>query len=70
MNAEPAAQPKPYRIWTLLCPFRKDGWPVLGTMGRSIEGVVIFKADEWKRLMQDHPSLATAQFEVGAVHED
>ena len=56
---------KPYRMWALSCPFRKDGTPVLGTFGAREQTVVIFTLETWRRLCADVPALATTQFEVG-----
>lgn len=55
----------PYRIWAAHCPFRKNGTPVLGTMGSGIRTVIVIEADTWKRLCADVPQLQTTQFEVG-----
>lgn len=54
-----------YRIWAAHCPFRKSGTPVLGTMGSTIRGVVVFEMETWTRLCQDVPQLQTTLFEVG-----
>ena len=61
----PTDPPSAYRIWSLACPFRKNGTPVLGTFGRTIESVVLMRHSTFKRLIAEHPTLATAQFEVG-----
>ena len=53
-----------YCIWPETMPFRKNGTPVVGTMGSGFRSVVIMEAETFKRLMREHPSLATAQFEV------
>lgn len=57
---------KPFRMWVMECPFRKTGTPVLGSFGASSANVVIMRADEWKRLCEEVPQLATTQFEVGS----
>jgi hypothetical protein len=59
----------PYRIWALACPFRKDGTPVLGSFGATIKGVVIIEHATWKRLCDDFPALARANFDVGEFVE-
>jgi hypothetical protein len=60
--------PKPqYRIWVMQCPFKKDAAPSLGTFGKTIEPVVIFKLATWKKLCADVPQLQTTMFEVGSV---
>lgn len=60
---------KPYRIWTLMCPFKKNGFPVVGTFGTRTGQVVIFSTAEWKRLCEDVPQLQTTQFEVGSYED-
>ena len=59
-------QARPYRIWALHCPFKKDGFPSLGTSGQTIEPVIMIKLSEWNRLCNEVPQLATTQFEVGS----
>jgi hypothetical protein len=62
-----ALTPTPtYRVWAMHCPFRKDGAPVVGSFGRSVEPVVIMKMATWKRLCADVPQLQATQFEVGS----
>lgn len=59
--------PKPkFRIWVAHCPFKKNGAPSLGSFGKSIAPVVVFKLETWKRLCEDVPQLQTTMFEVGA----
>lgn len=55
----------PYRIWTLMCPFKKNGFPSVGSFGASVDGVVIMKIETWKRLCADVPQLQTTAFDVG-----
>lgn len=62
-------EPPKYRIWAMLCPFRKTGSPVVGNMGSSVESVVIFKLETWKQLCQDVPQLQTTLFEVGSYED-
>jgi hypothetical protein len=52
------------------CPFRKSGSPVLGTMGSSIQPVVVMTTETWTRLCADVPQLQTTMFEVGAWSDD
>lgn len=75
-RASPLADPtivpenKPYRIWSVACPFRKDGSPIVGnTFCSSVRSVVIFEHETFKRLIAEHPALATARFEVGEFVE-
>ena len=55
----------PVTMWVAHCPFRKNGSPVLGTMGSRIDTVMLFTSAEWKRLCEQVPALATTQFRVG-----
>ena len=57
--------PQPLRIWAAHCPFRKTGSPVLGTMGATVQPVVVMTMATWNRLCADVPALQTMQFEVG-----
>ena len=50
-------------------PFKKNGFPVVGSFGAKTDGVVIIRASDWTRLCQEIPELGTRQFEVGS-HED
>lgn len=61
---------EPYRIWTLDAPFDKDGVPVMGTVGRSVERVVVIRSQTFRRMIAEHPSLRTAAYEVGSYDED
>ncbi len=54
-----------YRVWSIDMPFRKDGAPVAGTMGSTIKRVLVIEAETFKRLIDEHPSLQTARFDVG-----
>jgi hypothetical protein len=63
-RGEPA--PTPRTMWVMHCPFRKNGSPVVGTMGSTVRTVVIFDIDEWKRLCEEVPHLATTHFRVGS----
>ncbi len=66
--AEPTT-PTPYRIWALHCPFKKNGFPSLGTFGATEDTVIIMTLDTWKRLCADVPQLQTTQFDVGSYSE-
>lgn len=57
---------KPLRIWVAECPFKKNGFPSLGTFGKSVAPVVILPLETWQRLCREIPELGTRQFEVGA----
>ena len=70
---QPTPDAKPsdakYRIWVVHCPFRKDGTPVLGRVGRTVRSVVVIELATWKKLCQDVPQLQTTMFEVGAYDD-
>lgn len=55
------------RIWALWCPFKKNGFPVLGTFGKSEAPIVMMHATTWTRLCNEIPALAAMYFEVGSV---
>ena len=57
---------EPFRIWALHCPFRKDGFPSMGSFGRTIEPVIVMKMKTWNELCAKFPDLAAEQFEVGS----
>lgn len=54
-----------YTLWAGTTTFRKDGTPVLGTMGRTAQRVVIMPVDEFTRMIGEHPTLRDAQFDIG-----
>lgn len=60
-----APSPKPPRIWALWCPFKKTGFPSLGTFGTTERKVVIIPMETWNALCAEIPALQTKQFEVG-----
>lgn len=66
LSAGPAGVGAKYRIWVTPMLFKKNGFPSLGTFGRSETNVVIFTMETWKRLCQDVPQLQTTYFEVGS----
>ena len=65
MTGETSLPAPIYRIWVAHCPFKKNGFPSLGTFGKSIKPVVIISMETWNKLCQDVPQLQTTQFEVG-----
>lgn len=64
MNDKQAEQP--FRMWALHCPFNKDGFPSMGSFGRTIEPVIVMKMDTWIKLCAKYPDLGAEQFEVGS----
>ena len=56
-----------YRVWAILCPFTKTGYPVTGT---SVRSVVIMTGSTWKKICEDVPQLQRTMFEVGTCTED
>ena len=56
---------KPLRIWAMHCPFRKTGSPVLGSMGSSVQPVIVMTLETWQALCQRDPTIQTMPFEVG-----
>lgn len=58
---------KPLRIWSLPCPFTKDGAPVMGNFGRVLRSVVVIEYGDWIKLCEEIPELGRRQFEVGEV---
>jgi hypothetical protein len=56
--------PEPYRIYPIDMPFAKTGWPVAGNFGARARRVVVMDAITFQRMVKEHPSLATARFEV------
>jgi hypothetical protein len=60
---------RPTRIWVTYCPFKKSGFPSIGTFGKSIAPVVSMRLETWQRLCREIPELATHQFEVGSQME-
>lgn len=57
----------PLTIWAVTTTFRKNGSPVMGTMGTRAERVVVMTADTFERMIAENPCLATAQFRVGEL---
>lgn len=55
----------PYRFLATYAPYRKDGTPVLGNFGATMKAVVIFEAEEFKRLIHENPVLKTVPFIMG-----
>lgn len=52
-------------MWVAECPIRRNGSPVLGSFGGSIDTVVVFRVSEWKQLCAEVPALQTTPFRVG-----
>lgn len=75
MNAEtppPSAanlEPKPIRIWAVHMPFKKNGFPVVGTFGSREVAVVIMRMSDWTAMCNEIEALKTRQFEVGHYDE-
>lgn len=55
---------KPVRVWVAATTFRKDGTPILGSLGASADDVAVMTLDDFKRLCA-LPGNATTQFEIG-----
>ena len=51
-------------------PFKKSGFPVVGTFGKTTAPVVIMTMATWKKLCEDVPQLQTTEFNVGHYSED
>ena len=47
--------------------FRKDGSPVMGSVGSRAGTVVVITHQTWKQMVLEHPTLATAKFRVGEL---
>lgn len=65
-DQDTSAPAPPPRIWTVYCPFRKNGTPVLGTTGSDVRGIVIIPVETWTALCREIPALGAKQFEVGS----
>lgn len=65
-RVEPVADTKPLRIWAVHCPFKKSGFPSLGTFGYTEKAVVILTMETWNQLCAEIPALKTRPFEVGS----
>lgn len=61
----PVGLGRPTRIWVLHMPFKKNGFPVVGSFGAKTEGVVIMKLADWTAMCNEVEALKTRQFEVG-----
>lgn len=53
-------------IWALWMPFKKSGFPSLGTFGAKERKVVIIPMETWNALCAEIPALQTKQFNVGS----
>lgn len=60
-----AEGPIPYRVWQGVTTFRKNGTPVLGSVGASAARVIVMTADTFKRFMREHPDAADIKIELG-----
>lgn len=60
----------PYTIWKLDAPFNKKGFPVMGTFGSTARTVVVMEVETLKRMLNEHASLATAEFRIGTYQDD
>lgn len=59
---------EPYTAWAATTAFRKDGAPVLGTMGSSVRRVIVMEVETFKRMLREHPEFAAAtQFRIGEM---
>lgn len=65
VGSSPALETKATRIWVLHMPFKKNGFPVVGSFGARTEGVVIMKLSDWTAMCNEVEALKTRQFEVG-----
>lgn len=63
---EQAEADKPPTIWAVWMPFRKSGFPSLGTFGVRERKVVIIPMETWNALCAEIPALQTKQFNVGS----
>jgi hypothetical protein len=57
-------KPEQYTIWHGFTTFRKNGTPIMGTLGASAKPVVIMESETFQRLVREHPSLATVVFRM------
>jgi hypothetical protein len=65
MSDNEKAAREPYTIWSMPTTFRRDGSPVMGSFGASVQQVVVMTSETFKRLVRENPDLSTAQFNVG-----
>jgi hypothetical protein len=56
-----------YAIFVGTTTLDKKGAPYLGTRGVSTDRVIVIRSAVWRRLVADHPSLASANFNVGEL---
>jgi len=61
---------KPFTVWALDAPFDKHGVPRMGNYGVSVRRVVVMESETFKRLIDEHPSLKLAQFQVGSFPDE
>jgi hypothetical protein len=65
----PGSGEKPPTIWAVWMPFKKSGFPSLGTFGARERKVVIVPMETWNALCAEIPALRTKQFIVGSYDE-
>lgn len=53
-------------IWAMWMPFKKNGFPSVGTFGARERKVVIIPMETWNALCAEIPALQTKQFNVGS----
>jgi hypothetical protein len=53
-------------IWAVWMPFKKSGFPSLGTFGARERKVVIVPMETWNALCAEIPALQTKRFNVGS----
>lgn len=66
-NDEKSSTELPITLYRTFMPFNKHGAPVVGNFGSRVDTVLIITTKEWDRLLEQHPSLKTAQFRVGVA---
>lgn len=60
---------KPYTIWAGTTTFRKNGTPVLGTLGVRANRVVVMSRETFLRLVKENRDMDTAQFNLCDMDE-
>ena len=59
-----------FTMHTAFCPFRKDGTPVVGTMGSTARHVVLMESDDFKRLLKLIPADVLAKQTFGHYSQE
>jgi hypothetical protein len=62
----PPTEQEPLTIWAVHTTFRKNGSPIMGTIGPSVAGVIVMRSETWKELCERVPALQTMEFRVGS----